>query len=53
MISEVTKRNIFDELKIRNTNWSGRLDEVEFLNRLFDIESLSGAPVSLARPEVH
>ena len=40
MISEITKRNIFDELKIRNTNWSGRLDEVEFLNRLFDIESL-------------
>ena len=40
MISEVTKRNIFDELKIRNTNWSGRLDEVEFLNRLFDIENL-------------
>lgn len=38
MISELTKRNIIDELKLRNFNWNGRLDEVEFLNRLFDLE---------------
>jgi len=38
MISELTKRNIIDELKLRNVNWNGRLDEVEFLNRLFNLE---------------
>jgi hypothetical protein len=39
-ISEVTRRNIFDELSVANVCWSGRLDEPAFLSRLFDLASL-------------
>jgi len=39
-ISEVTKRNIFDELIARKIVWSGRFDEVSFLKRIIPIDSL-------------
>lgn len=39
-ISEITRRNIFDTLTIENTNWSGRLNEVDFLARMFDLSKL-------------
>jgi hypothetical protein len=39
-ISEVTRRDIIDELRLQKTCWSGRLDEVEFLNRIFDLTKL-------------
>jgi hypothetical protein len=39
-ISEITRRDILDELRLRNTQWSGRLDEVDFLNRLYQLEIL-------------
>lgn len=39
-ISEVTRRNIFDYLSLSNFNWSGRLNEVEFLERIFDLNNL-------------
>lgn len=39
-VSRETRQNIVDGLKIDNVAWSGRLDEVEFLERLFDLESL-------------
>jgi hypothetical protein len=39
-ISEVTRRDIIDELRLQKTCWSGRLDEVEFLNRIFDLAKL-------------
>lgn len=39
-IPEVTRRTIFDELSVRNTNWSGRLDEPAFLARLYDLTAL-------------
>jgi hypothetical protein len=39
-ISEVTRRNIFDELRISNTRWSGRLSEIEFLARLYNLNKL-------------
>lgn len=39
-ISEITRRDIRDELRLRNTQWSGRLDEVEFLSRLYPLQSL-------------
>jgi serine/threonine protein kinase len=39
-ISEVTRRAIFDELLADGVSWSGRLGEVEFLSRLFDLSAL-------------
>lgn len=39
-ISEATRRDIFDSLSIRSFNWSGRLEEPDFLARIFDINSL-------------
>lgn len=38
-ITEITRRNIFDEIE-RKIVWTGRLDEIDFLKRLFDLESL-------------
>lgn len=39
-VSRETRQNIIDGLKIDNVVWSGGLDEVEFLQRLFDLEAL-------------
>jgi hypothetical protein len=39
-ISEITRRNIIDELRIWNVSWAGRLGEVEFLSRLYDLTAL-------------
>jgi hypothetical protein len=39
-ISEVTRRNIFDQLHLDQIAWRGRLDEREFLSRLFDLKSM-------------
>jgi hypothetical protein len=39
-ISEITRRDILDELRLRNLNWNGRLDEIDFLNRLYSTEQL-------------
>jgi hypothetical protein len=40
-ISEVTRRSIIDHLTISGISWSGRLQEDEFLGRLYDITSMS------------
>lgn len=39
-LSSATRRNIIDGLKLDEVAWSGRLGEVEFLGRLFDLEAL-------------
>lgn len=39
-ISRLIRQNIFDGLRIEKVVWNGRLDEVEFLERLFDLKSL-------------
>lgn len=39
-ISEITRRNIFDFLQVENLWWSGRLDEIEFLSRIFDLTNM-------------
>lgn len=39
-VSEVTRRDIFDALRTGGWGWSGRLDEVKFLSRVFDLEAL-------------
>jgi len=40
MISEITRRNIFDALRVLKINWAGRLDEPDFLARIFDLEQM-------------
>lgn len=39
-VSEITRRNIFDAIRDENIAWWGRLSEVEFLSRLYDLSSL-------------
>lgn len=39
-ISEVTRRNIFDFLRVEGVRWSGRLEEIDFLSRMFDLAKL-------------
>jgi hypothetical protein len=39
-ISEITRRNILDAIRLRNVAWSGRLSETDFLSRLYDLDSL-------------
>lgn len=39
-ISEITRRNILDTIRINNVTWYGRLSETDFLSRLYDLESL-------------
>lgn len=39
-LSRVTRQNILDGMRIDNVVWSGRLEEVEFLARLYDLKSL-------------
>jgi len=39
-ISQITRRDIFDTLTVENINWSGRLNEPDFLSRLFDLSKL-------------
>lgn len=39
-ISEVTRRDILDFLSAEGVSWSGRLDEVGFLERLWDLSEL-------------
>lgn len=35
-----TRINIFDGMRLENVNWSGRLDDVDFLSRLYDLQTL-------------
>ncbi|MEV6203228.1 phosphotransferase [Streptomyces sp. NPDC051771] len=39
-ITEVTRRRLFDALKAAPSTWSGSLDEIAFLGRLYDLGSL-------------
>lgn len=39
-ISQLTRRDIIDSMVAEHVNWCGRLEESEFLARLFDLQSL-------------
>lgn len=39
-ISQITRRNIFDFIQVEGFWWSGRLEEVDFLSRMFDLERI-------------
>lgn len=40
-ITDVTRRRLFDVLSIGKVAWSGRLEEVQFLSRLYDLDALA------------
>jgi len=39
-ITQITRRNIFDFIQVEGFWWSGRLEESDFLSRIFDIENM-------------
>jgi hypothetical protein len=39
-ISEITRRNILDALRLQTVQWEGRLGESAFLSRVFDLSAL-------------
>lgn len=39
-ISDITRRNIFDFVRIEGFSYSGRLDESDFLSRMFNLNTL-------------
>lgn len=39
-ISSETRRNIFDHFEMEGINWSGRLNDIDFLSRLYDLKSM-------------
>lgn len=39
-ITEITRRDILDFIQGNNIDWWGRLEEISFLSRLYDLESL-------------
>ncbi|WP_411139313.1 protein kinase domain-containing protein [Streptomyces sp. C10] len=39
-ITDVTRRHLFDALRSTGVSWSGSLDEVTFLRRLYDLDRL-------------
>lgn len=40
VITQLTRRNILDYLTIENVGWAGRLDEPEFLARIWDLNTM-------------
>lgn len=39
-ITELTRRDIIDSIFVEKVNWCGRLEESEFLSRLFDLHTM-------------
>jgi hypothetical protein len=54
-ISEITRRNIRDLISLEHITWNGRLQETEFLARLYDINSMPShdARFRTARSDIH
>ena len=39
-ISNITRRDIFDTMTVEGISWNGRLEETEFLSRLYDLSKM-------------
>ncbi len=39
-ITQISRRNIFDFIQAEQLWWSGRMSEIDFLSRLFDLDSI-------------
>ncbi|MEU9575182.1 protein kinase [Streptomyces massasporeus] len=50
-ITEVTRRRLFDALRSTGASWSGSLDEVTFLRRLYDLDRLKSHDPRFATAE--
>lgn len=46
-ITEITRRDIFDALMVEGVEWSGRLDEPEFLSRVYDLDEMHSTDARL------
>lgn len=42
-ISDITRRNIFDFIQVEGFWWSGRLEEADFLSRIFNLEKIKSS----------
>lgn len=51
VITEVTRRRLFDALRSGGASWSGSLDEVTFLRRLYDLDRLTSHDPRFATAE--
>jgi hypothetical protein len=40
VISDVTRRNLFDAIRLQSVRWSGRLEEDDFLVRIYDLKKM-------------
>ena len=40
-ISPITRRDIFDAITVEEIWWAGKLDETEFLSRIYDLENMA------------
>ncbi|WP_106960773.1 protein kinase domain-containing protein [Streptomyces sp. 351MFTsu5.1] len=40
-ITEVTRMRLFDTLRLQNVDWAGRLEEAEFLKRIFALDAFA------------
>ncbi len=50
-ITEVTRRHLFDALRSAGASWSGSLDEVTFLRRLYNLDRLTSHDPRFATAE--
>ncbi|QOV33098.1 protein kinase [Streptomyces ferrugineus] len=50
-VTEVTRRRLFDALRRTGASWSGSLDEVAFLRRLYDLDGLKSHDPRFATAE--
>src|SRR5215203_558323 len=50
-ISRQTRKDILDVLAVENVQWSGRLDEVAFLSRLFDLRAMQSKDYRFSNAE--
>ncbi|MFH9016573.1 hypothetical protein ACH4C6_35330 [Streptomyces sp. NPDC017943] len=50
-ITHVTRRHLFDALRSSGVSWSGSLDEVTFLRRLYDLDGLKSHDPRFASAE--
>lgn len=39
-ISQITRRDLFDTIIVKKVKWAGRLEETDFLSRVFDLTAL-------------
>lgn len=50
-ISQITRRDIFDILKIEDIWWAGKLGETEFLSRLYDLSNMKSNDARFSNAE--